>query len=234
MFNTKLFDNEYLASLRKLNVRGTGWDAEDRERAIPEQLLANKSGRSAKIVSDMILQYSLILTYLDSPSRILDVCAGSGYGASLLADSEHTVTALDYDVRWVDKFRPNVNSLKADLRKDRPELNGKFNGITMIEAIEHFEHAEQLRIMKRVFSWLTADGLLVIGTPRPNVSQKLNRFHLWELSWDDFNSLVDRAGPWSKIDRYLTYWNGHFTELRRVYDSSRFRGECQQVAVARK
>jgi len=174
-------------------------------RAIPERILCSKTNKHVRLINAMTLKYSTIMAYLKQGDSILDVCSGSGFGANILAKSDYKVTAVDIFTDII-RHRTGIEIYQGNVMAGLNMFKG-FNGVTLIDCIEHFTQEAQIKLLSLIRNTLAPDGVLVIDTPHTNISGYGSKNHLWELSWRDFSELVHQCG--FKIEKkYQTIWLG--------------------------
>src|SRR3989304_10169365 len=109
---------------------------------IPERLAALNHDKYNRLVGGMVLKYSIPVFYLKS-GTIIDICCGSGFGASILSKSGYKVIGVDSDPQIINicKLRETENlkfTVGNLMHMDRLNV-GKFDCVTLINAIEHFQ-----------------------------------------------------------------------------------------------
>jgi SAM-dependent methyltransferase len=102
--------------------------------------------------------------------RVLDLSCGGGHTARMLAERGFAVVATEYD------FPPYMGDhiLRVggvDLNEFLPFKRASFDGVNLVEVIEHIEHQAQL--VREIARVLNDDGVVVISTP--NVLNVLSR-----------------------------------------------------------
>lgn len=102
--------------------------------------------------------------------RVLDLSCGGGDTACMLEGKGFSVVATDY---CVPPFMGDriVRVGGVDLNERLPFKNGSFDGVNLIEVIEHIEHQAQL--IREIARVLKDGGAVVISTP--NVLNVLSR-----------------------------------------------------------
>lgn len=205
------FLNSFLSQVNwadKMELRSTFSNKEEilsNARAIPERILWSKTSKHVRLINAMTLKYSTIMAYLKQGDSILDVCSGSGFGANILAKSGYKVTAVDIFTDII-RYRKGIEIYQGNVMNGL-DMFQMFNGVTLIDCIEHFTQEDQIKLLTLVRDTLAPDGVLVIDTPHTKRSGYGSKNHLWELSWRDFSELVRSCG--FKINKkYQTAWFG--------------------------
>jgi 2-polyprenyl-3-methyl-5-hydroxy-6-metoxy-1,4-benzoquinol methylase/glycosyltransferase involved in cell wall biosynthesis len=134
---------------------------------------------------------------LASGKRVLDFGSGSGYGASMLADTASSVIGLDLNEDAVAYARDHYKQSNLSFVEDH-ELGGSlpsggFDLITCYEVIEHVDAEAQCKLIASLHRLLAPDGLLLISTPNPEVTANYgdNPYHLCELTRPQFEALLN-------------------------------------------
>ena len=120
--------------------------------------------------------------------RVLDLAAGSGYGARILERAGCQVTAIDLD-------RSRLGSLPRGLCGDARQLPFRddcFEAVVCFEAIEHVEHPEAL--VEEVGRVLGGRSIFLVSTPDRTIysdrAGHQNPYHLREMDRAEFSSLL--------------------------------------------
>jgi GT2 family glycosyltransferase/ubiquinone/menaquinone biosynthesis C-methylase UbiE len=150
-----------------------------------------------KIDYEHLRRYALSLDFVVGKT-VLDIAAGKGYGAAILARVATSVTGLDIDPASVEHakracFYPNLNFLVGRYEKI-PLPDASVDVVTSFETIErHNKHEEMMLEVKRV---LKPGGLLILSAPnRLRYSDEpgdLNPFRIKELYRDDLHHLLNK------------------------------------------
>jgi len=144
----------------------------------------------------------LWVSTLVTGKRVLDLASGEGYGANFLAERAGSVLGVDIDPSAVQHaaakyLKPNLQFLQGSITSVPVPESGSFDVIVCFEAIEHIEDQEAL--MLEVRRLLRPDGVFVVSTPNKDVYESGkdagNPFHVKELTFDEFNSLITRHFP---------------------------------------
>ncbi|HST48982.1 class I SAM-dependent methyltransferase [Jatrophihabitans sp.] len=148
--------------------------------------------------------YHYLLAEVGGP-RLLEVGAGEGYGASLLAERAPGVLgvlALDYDgsaVSHLARRYPALAAVRANLAA-LPVAAGAFDTVVSLQVIEHvWDHPQFLAECARV---LRPGGLLALSTPNRltfspgscGADRPVNPFHSHEFTAAELCRLVAGAG----------------------------------------
>ena len=128
---------------------------------------------------------------------VLDLASGEGYGCDILAATANRVVGIDIDQSAVDHARQrytrsNLSFVQGSITLIPIQESAAFDLIVCFEAIEHIEdHQGLLREIDRL---LRPDGVLIVSTPNKTAYneqiQHENTFHVKELEFDEFRSLL--------------------------------------------
>jgi SAM-dependent methyltransferase len=134
--------------------------------------------------------------------RLLEVGAGEGYGAALLAERAGPVCAIDYDpaaiAHLAGRYR-QLQAVRANLAA-LPVAEDTIDTVVSLQVIEHvWDHRQFLAECARV---LRPGGRLVLSTPNrltfsPGAGpadRPVNPFHTHEFTADELAGLVRSAG----------------------------------------
>jgi 2-polyprenyl-3-methyl-5-hydroxy-6-metoxy-1,4-benzoquinol methylase len=156
------------------------------ERMVPE------ANRGQLIYIEHLARY-MFAARLAEGKRVLDFGSGEGYGASILSNhGAASVSAIDISPLAIDHAQMkyphhSIDFVCADCLK-APFADDSFDLVTSFEVIEHLtDHAGYIREVRRV---LNDEGYLVISTPNIATSSGNNEFHLRELGFDEFVTLL--------------------------------------------
>ena len=145
-------------------------------------------------------RYALAKT-LATDKQVLDFGCGTGYGSAMLAEVAANVTGLDIDAQAHNWARSCHNHprlsfhLCDDLGTTLPPKS--FDLVTCFEMIEHVDHAVQRATIASIARLLRDDGILLISTPNPEVTELYgeNPYHLREMTEDEFKELLTEFFP---------------------------------------
>lgn len=192
------------------NLLNTKWEyapirymhTEQNRITIPERMVVLDHPKRDRLVTGMLYKYSMILPFLPPEGRILDACAGSGFGASLLASSGYEVVAMDSRLPWA-KTRENITCVETDIKEFHTNGGELYDAVVMIDAIEHLKGQHQVGILQHLYSLIKPGGHFLIDTPRVKESGRQSQSHPSCLNWDDLLKRVLSAGEWAEYQRYL-------------------------------
>ena len=131
--------------------------------------------------------------------RLLEVGAGEGYGAALLADQGHRVLALDYDalaIGHLARHYPDLSAIRGNLAA-LPVATDSVDTVVSLQVIEHvWDHPQFIAECARV---LRPGGVLMISTPNrltfsPGSDKPVNPFHTHEFTAAELTALVAGCG----------------------------------------
>ena len=138
--------------------------------------------------------------------RTLDAACGEGYGSALLAEAASSVEAVDLSEQTITHARQRYGHLQglgfhvADCTS-LPFADHEFDRVVSFETLEHLEaHDQLLAEFRRV---LKPDGFLVLSSPDKAIysdqQNTVNEYHLKELYREEFEALIQRHFPASRI-----------------------------------
>jgi ubiquinone/menaquinone biosynthesis C-methylase UbiE len=150
----------------------------------------------ATIAYEHLHRYAYAIQFVKDKA-VLDLAAGEGYGANILAASAGSVVGIDIDPSAVQhastKYnRPNLQFIAGSITEiAAPDRS--FDVVTCFEAIEHIEdQAGLLREVKRV---LRPSGLFIVSTPNKDAyhsESEANPFHVKELTPEEFEGMLHK------------------------------------------
>ena len=132
-----------------------------------------------------------------SGKTVLDLGSGEGYGSAILARTASKVTGVDISSDAVEHARnrygyPNLEFLTGSMTAVPVPISHQFDLVTCFEAIEHIE--KQHELLGEIARMLKPDGILIVSTPNKSAYdesiQAENEFHVKELEFDEFRSLL--------------------------------------------
>lgn len=136
---------------------------------------------------------------------VLDLACGEGYGSAILAESAATVLGMDISTEAIGHARKRYCrdnlSFHAASATAIPLADDTIDLIVSFETLEHLTEQEaMLTEFRRV---LKADGVLIISSPdRKAYSDDrdyVNEYHVAELYRDEFDKLLARFFPASRV-----------------------------------
>ncbi len=136
---------------------------------------------------------------------VVDVAAGTGYGAGLLASVARRVWALDWDTEttayaYAKYASRNLMFVRADAL-DLPLSSQSVDLVVALEILEHLKKAEKL--ISETARVLRHGGVVLVSTPnRASYSDDRNYsnpFHVREFYQEEFRELLQRYFKHVKI-----------------------------------
>jgi len=192
-------------------------------------MLATESPKRYRILNGMARKYETVLPYVRPGDRVLDLCAGSGFGSQILANSGLRVVALD---RYPDclPYRTGIEIVKANVLETVPDM-GVFDAVTWIDAIEHFRLPDQNIILDRIRGWLKPEGVLIVDTPISDTGGLKNQRHVHEHTWQSFGEIV--GSKFSILRRYRIDFVGDCITVMTESSNGFADGFSDQVIVSK-
>jgi 2-polyprenyl-3-methyl-5-hydroxy-6-metoxy-1,4-benzoquinol methylase len=174
---------------------------------VDERLSLEAMTAETLIASEHIHRYELAAA-LCRGATVLDLCCGSGYGASVLSQSAERVLGIDRDAASVDAASaslaspPSLTFEVADAVEylERPEVSD-FDVIVCFEGLEHLERLDEAlssleRLAKR-------GARLILSVPNSATLGEENRFHLKDFSLDEALAAFSRLGSATMLHQFL-------------------------------
>jgi SAM-dependent methyltransferase len=162
--------------------------------------------------------YEYLRDEVEGP-RLLEIGAGEGYGAALLAERVPAVLALDYDaptIAHLGRRYPALAAVRGNLAA-LPVVDASIDTVVSLQVIEHvWDHPQFVAECTRV---LRPGGLLVLSTPNrltfsPGSDKPVNHFHTHEFTALELRRLVAHSGLQVTAVRGL-YAGARLVELDR-------------------
>lgn len=143
---------------------------------------------------------------LVSGKDVLDVASGEGYGSAMLASRARSVIGVDISAEAIShasaRYANGSNlSYMEGSAASIPLGDDSVDVVVSFETIEHL--LEQEEMMAEIRRVLRPDGILVMSSPNKEVYSDRagyhNDFHVKELYLAEFQSLVSRYFPASRL-----------------------------------
>ena len=136
-----------------------------------------------------------LAAFLSRPDmKVLDFPCGSGYACEILEDVEYTGMDIDeVTIEYAKHFYSDGKYYVDDLANPK-KLDSGYDLILCIDGPEHIEIKYQKPLVETFHNALKPGGRLLMSMPEaPEESgpSKTNPYHLGELTFDDFVSLLE-------------------------------------------
>jgi len=148
---------------------------------------------------------------------VLDVSCGEGYGTYILSQGAQSVIGVDISKETIaaakEKYsQDNITFLESDAATI-PLDDNSMDVVVSFETIEHLaDHDAFFSEIKRV---LKEDGVAFISSPNKYVfsaiNKMTNKFHLTEITLDEFEVLINRWFKKVRIMRQQVFGASHLT-----------------------
>lgn len=157
---------------------------------------------------DLYRRVAALVEELGRPVRVLDIPAGPGLLAAMLAEQGHDAVAADLVPEGC--LVPGLPCVRADMAAPLPFVDGEFDAIACLEGIEHLRHpyafAEECRRI------LKPGGRLILSTP--NILKLTSRVKFllggfWNAFGRPLNEHQVRHGLYGHI-ALMSYYEARF------------------------
>jgi len=150
-----------------------------------------------QIVARHEARYHLGAFLIRPGMKVLDFPCGSGYGSIVINQTDFDYLGLDGDAVTIEYAKyfygdPNTHFGLADL-KNPDAIGSNYDVIMCIEGLEHIEEQYQWYLLKKFRDSLIDGGRLLISMPeaiKESGPNKLNKYHVCELTFNDFEDLL--------------------------------------------
>ena len=142
-----------------------------------------------KSLDTSLLDEAYLLKILDKNKKILDLGSGTGLLVNKLLKQGFYIDAVEYYVEFAKFIDSNIRVHLGDISNYEPEQ--KYDYITAFGIFNFFSSEEIVDIYKKVYSWISPDGMLVI-------KQQMGLGH---------DVLVDGFSSELGVEYYSTYRN---------------------------
>lgn len=210
------------------------------DRALPEKLIIGGSGKRIRICNGMSQKYGAALLAMKPKSKVLDLCAGSGFGSTMMVRSGHDVLAIDRSpdslkLRGINTFGINTRGFNflSERCKHILPADRQFDCVTFIDAIEHFDERYQNMALSLIKHWLKPEGILVVDTTIESVpGDRCNSKHIWTHTWNSFGAIVSKYLTVER--RFRVDYVGETILVMTEDHSGLHTGVADQLIIARK
>jgi len=109
---------------------------------------------------------------------VLDACCGVGWGAYMLASNAKKIYATDQNadcIKFIESYWNDsvIVPLHADIFN--LELDEKVDVITLMEAIEHFDKEDGIRLLTKLCENLKDNGIVILSSGFPKSREKADK-----------------------------------------------------------
>ncbi|MBA7713937.1 Ubiquinone biosynthesis O-methyltransferase [subsurface metagenome] len=158
----------------------------------------------------------LLLNYVGSNKRVLDLGCGDGGVCNALHEQENEVVGVDLEgvVEIAKQKYPHLEFISADLSQKFPFADHEFDIIYAYEILEHIPDDKQF--LKECHRVLIDGGSLVITTP--------NKFYIRNRFYELFGK--DWRDPIRDIDTHIHFYS--FKTIKKLLDYCVFSIICSK------
>ncbi|ADB53863.1 class I SAM-dependent methyltransferase [Conexibacter woesei] len=161
-----------------------------------ERLTLEEASAPTLIACEHRHRYRLAASLLRD-KRVLDLCCGSGYGASILAETAGSVHGVDFDAATIGDAAARVSaevpvSFEVGDAVDflqRPDVLERFDAVVCFEGLEHLHRLDAM--LERLHELAAAGMTMIVSVPNSRGLEEDNEYHVTDFSWEE---AVERIG----------------------------------------
>tara|TARA_B100001057_G_C22621741_1_gene860822 strand:+ start:162 stop:836 length:675 start_codon:yes stop_codon:yes gene_type:complete len=135
--------------------------------------LGNRSGRNykedPKRLVFSISRYKFVSKMFQNYENVLEVGAGDGFKSAIVKQSCKNLLLSDIDINNQIDFLSNKffnsNYIIHDFTKSHLSQKQKFDGIYLLDVLEHINKQKEKKFLKNILSSLKKYGTLIVGMP---------------------------------------------------------------------
>jgi 2-polyprenyl-3-methyl-5-hydroxy-6-metoxy-1,4-benzoquinol methylase len=126
-------------------------------------------------LSFLLARYKFVSQMQQGKKKILEIGCGDSFGTALILQTVESVHAIDIEPLVIeDNIKRTEHEGRCsyevlDITQNKPQ--GIFDGAFALDVIEHIPQEREKYFMKNIFSSLTEDAILIIGTPNVTARQ---------------------------------------------------------------
>jgi 2-polyprenyl-3-methyl-5-hydroxy-6-metoxy-1,4-benzoquinol methylase len=118
----------------------------------------------------LLARYKFVAKMLSGKARVLEVGCADAFGTRIVLQEVGTVTGVDFDPVFVEDARARMDpdwefDVQVHDMLAGPVPPGDFDAAYSMDVIEHIMPADEHRFVGNVAASLTADGVLILGSP---------------------------------------------------------------------
>jgi 2-polyprenyl-3-methyl-5-hydroxy-6-metoxy-1,4-benzoquinol methylase len=120
-------------------------------------------------IAFVLSRYKFVAKMLSGSARVLEVGCADAFGTRIVLQEVKSIVAIDFDPVFVEDV---VNRMEDSWRFDcrlhdmlAGPVAGGFDGAFCCDVLEHIERKDETRFIKNICDSLTAEGVLIVGTP---------------------------------------------------------------------
>ncbi len=133
--------------------------------------------------------YEIARTQVLPGTRVLELGSGSGHGAAMLANGDLQVIAIDRIAPDSASRQTRCLFVRGDL-EHLPLQRSQFALVVSFQVIEHLE--DPTRYIDAIADLVQPDGVALLTTPNPLLSDGVNPFHVHEYVADELADCLRR------------------------------------------
>jgi len=114
-------------------------------------------------------RYKFVAKMMAGRNCVLEVGCSDGFATRLVAQTVKSVVAVDFDSQFInDAIERQSDRWPIEFRLHDllvTSVSGEFDGAFALDVIEHIPPVQEDRFLNNICSSLTANGIVIIGTP---------------------------------------------------------------------
>lgn len=127
-------------------------------------------------LSFLLVRYKFASKMLQGKKKVLEIGCGDSFGTALILQTVESVHAIDIEplviednIKRVEHGGGHCSYEVLDITSNIP--NGTFDDAFALDVLEHIPPEREKCFMENIFSSLTDDAILIIGTPNVTAKQ---------------------------------------------------------------
>jgi SAM-dependent methyltransferase len=148
-------------------------------------------------LSMMLSRYKFVAKMFEGFIHVAEIGCADGFGSAVVGQAVGQLDLYDFDAVWRDAVIATTNRIFRvhDIVADGPLPNGGYDGVYMLDVLEHIAPADEPRAMANICASLKPAGVFIAGCPSLEsqvYASELSKAHVNCRSGDDFRRDMGR------------------------------------------